>query len=81
LALFGSALRADVRRDRDIDVLVTFTPDAGSSGRDLVTIQEELAALFGRKVDLVKHAAVEHSENWIRCRHILANAETLDVEG
>lgn len=81
LALFGSVLREDFRPDSDIDALVTFAPDAAWSGWDLVTIQEELAALFGRKVDLVERAAVERSENWIRRRHILANAEPLYVEG
>jgi uncharacterized protein len=29
LALFGSVLRDDFRSDSDVDVLVTFTPDAG----------------------------------------------------
>jgi predicted nucleotidyltransferase len=81
LALFGSALRADFRADSDIDLLVTFAPDAAWSGWDLVTIQEELTALFGRKVDLVERAAVERSENWIRRRHILAHAEPLYVAG
>jgi predicted nucleotidyltransferase len=31
LALFGSALGTDFRRDSDIDLLVTFAPDAGWS--------------------------------------------------
>jgi uncharacterized protein len=81
LAVFGSALRADFHPDSDIDLLVTFATDAAWSGWDLVTIQDELAALFGRKVDLVERAAVEHSENWIRRQHIPAHAEPLYVEG
>jgi predicted nucleotidyltransferase len=81
LALFGAALGTDVQPDSDIDLLVTFAPDAGWSGWDLVTIQDELGALFGRKVDLVERAAVERSENWIRRRHILTHAEPLYVEG
>lgn len=81
LALFGSALGTDFRPDSDLDLLVTFAPDAGWSGWDLVSIQDELAALFGRKVDLVERAAVERSENWIRRRHILTHAEPLYVEG
>ena len=80
LALFGSSLRADFRPDSDIDLLVTFAPDGMWSAWDLVTIEAELTALFGRKVDLVERAAVERSENWIRRRHILAHAETLYVE-
>jgi hypothetical protein len=81
LALFGSALGMDFRADSDIDMLVTFAPDAAWSGWDLVTIQDELGELFGRKVDLVERAAVERSENWIRRRHILTHAEPLYVEG
>jgi predicted nucleotidyltransferase len=81
LALFGSVLRPDFRLDSDIDLLVTFAPDAAWSGWDWVTIEAELAALFGRKVDLVERAAVERSENWIRRRHILTHAEPLYVEG
>jgi uncharacterized protein len=81
LALFGSVLRPDFRPDSDIDLLVTFAPDAAWSGWDLVTIEAELATLFGRKVDLVERAAVERSENWIRRRHILTHAEPLYVEG
>lgn len=59
LALFGSALGTDFRPDSDIDLLVTFAPRAAWSGWDLVTIQDELGALFGRKVDLVERAAVD----------------------
>jgi predicted nucleotidyltransferase len=81
LALFGSVLRPDFRPDSDIDLLVTFAPNAAWSGWDLVTIEAELATLFGRKVDLVERAAVERSENWIRRRHILTHTEPLYVEG
>ena len=81
LAVFGSILRPDFRPDSDIDLLVTFAPGARWSGWDLVTIQDELGALFGRKVDLVERAAVERSENWIRRGHILTHAEPLYVEG
>jgi uncharacterized protein len=81
LALFGSVLRPDFRPDSDIDLLVTFAPEAAWSGWDLVTIEADLTRLFGRKVDLVERAAVECSENWIRRRHILAHAEPLYVEG
>jgi len=74
-ALFGSALRGDFRPDSDVDVLVSFAPDAHWSLFDLVKMQEELEAIFGRKVDLVKRAAVERSENYIRRKSILNNVE------
>ena len=79
LSLFGSALREDFRPDSDLDLLVTFAPDAMWSGWDLVRLQSELQALFGRKVDLAERAAVETSENWIRLRQILEEAEPIYV--
>ena len=54
LALFGSILRDDFRPDSDVDVLVTFDPDAQWSLFDLVQMQEELGEMLGRKVDLVE---------------------------
>ncbi|MFB3132666.1 MAG: nucleotidyltransferase family protein, partial [Rhodothermales bacterium] len=51
LAVFGSVLREDFRPDSDVDVLVSFGPDARWSLFDFVTMQDELEALFGRPVD------------------------------
>jgi predicted nucleotidyltransferase len=53
LGLFGSVLRDDFRPDSDVDVLVEFEPDAAVSLFTLADIQDELAALLGRPVDLV----------------------------
>ena len=53
LGLFGSVLRADFRPDSDLDVLVEFEPGAPVSLFRLADIQDELAALLGRAVDLV----------------------------
>jgi predicted nucleotidyltransferase len=52
-ALFGSVLRDDFRPNSDIDVLVTLAPDHGWSLFDWVDMQQELEAMFKRKVDLV----------------------------
>ena len=52
--LFGSVLRDDFRADSDVDVLVTFDPDAQWSLFDLVQMQEELGEMLGRNVDLVE---------------------------
>jgi uncharacterized protein len=60
LALFGSALREDFRPDSDIDVLVTFTPDAPYSIFDLVHMENELHGIFGRDVDLVEKAGLRN---------------------
>jgi predicted nucleotidyltransferase len=78
-ALFGSVLRNDFRPDSDIDVLVTFAPDARLSLSDFMDMQDELGGIFGRSVDLVQKRAVEQSTNPFRKRHILRNMETLYV--
>ena len=44
LCLFGSALREDLRPDSDIDLLVTFVANAGWRPRDLLRMQDDLAA-------------------------------------
>lgn len=77
LFLFGSVLRDDFGPGSDIDVLVTFSKDAGWTLFDYGDIQQELAALFAHPVDLVNREAVEASPNWIRRRAILESAELL----
>lgn len=79
LAFFGSALRDDFRPDSDVDVLVSFAPDAEWSLLDHAAMQEELSALLNRKVDLVSRRAVERSSNWIRRENILSTAEPVYV--
>ncbi len=81
LALFGSVLRDDFGPGSDVDVLVDFDEGAEPGLMDLVAIQDELSQILGRPVDLVERQAVEHSENYIRRRHILATAETIYVAG
>ncbi len=53
LALFGSVLSENFRPDSDVDVLVSFEPDARVGFIALSRMQRELAALFQRPVDLV----------------------------
>ena len=78
-ALFGSVLRDDFRPDSDVDVLVTFAPDAPKRFYDLLDMKEELEAMFGRKVDVAERRLVEASENYIRRKHILSHTETIYV--
>lgn len=80
LAMFGSVLRDDFRPDSDIDMLVTFAPDAEWSLFDHVTMEEDLSAILGRKADLVSRRAIERSANWIRRGAILGTAELFYVE-
>ncbi len=75
LSLFGSVLRDDFRPDSDVDVLVTFSRDADWSLLDHMTMEEELSAIFGRKVDLISRKAIERSENYIRRNAILETAQ------
>lgn len=51
LALFGSVLRDDFKGDSDIDILVMFEP-GHTPGFGMVTLQDELSELLGRRVDL-----------------------------
>ena len=60
LSLFGSVLRHDFRPDSDIDVVVSFDRDAAWSLFDLVTMQQELATILGRHVDLVEEDALRN---------------------
>jgi predicted nucleotidyltransferase len=79
LSLFGSVLRDDFRPDSDIDVLVTFAPDAEWSLFDIVDVEEELRAILGRDVDLVERPAIERSRNYIRRKAILGSTRTIYV--
>jgi hypothetical protein len=76
-AIFGSALRDDFRPDSDIDVLVTFAPEATWTLLDHVTMQDELETIFGRKVDLLSRRGVERSRNYLRRQAILDSAEVV----
>ena len=51
LAFFGSVLRDDFRPDSDVDVLVEFE-EGMTPGFAFFTLDQELAGVLGRKVDL-----------------------------
>lgn len=76
-SLFGSALREDFHPGSDIDVLVTFAPNAHVSLFDLVTMEDELKKIFGREVDLVEKKSIMKSENYIRRKSILENTKVI----
>jgi predicted nucleotidyltransferase len=80
-ALFGSALRPDFRPDSDVDVLVSFAPQAQVTLFDMVHMQDELKAIFGREVDLISKRGVESSRNYLRRKRILESAEVIHVAG
>ncbi|HET8772322.1 MAG TPA: nucleotidyltransferase domain-containing protein [Thermoanaerobaculia bacterium] len=79
-ALFGSVTRPEeFRANSDVDVLVRFAADAPWNLFDWVTMEEELAEICHRPVDLVERATVEDSDNRFRRRSILNSVVLLDV--
>jgi len=74
LSLFGSALSDNFRPDSDVDVLVTFAPDARRSLMDWADMVDELEEIFGRPVDLVEKQGLR---NPFRRKAILDSAEVI----
>jgi predicted nucleotidyltransferase len=81
LAVFGSVLTPRFGPDSDVDFLATFAPDARWSLFDETPMEQDLAAIVGRRIDLVSRRAVERSHNWIRRTAILESARPVYVEG
>lgn len=52
LALFGSALRDELKRYSDIDLLVEFDPKHMPGLFDIASMEIELTEILGRKADL-----------------------------
>jgi len=60
LALFGSVLTDEFRPDSDVDVLVTYGPDAIRTFDAFFEMQDELKAIFGREIDLVNKSTLRN---------------------
>ncbi len=73
IALFGSVLR------NDLDVLVTFSPEADWSLLEHIQMEQELTDILGRKVELLSKRAVERSHNRMLRLEILNTAEVIYV--
>ena len=58
-AVFGSLARGNARANSDIDLLVDLEPGKPSGIFEYVRLQHDVAALFGRKVDLVERQALK----------------------
>lgn len=63
LAVFGSAVRGQMRPDSDIDVMVEFDPAARIGILKFQLLAEGLEALVGRKIDLVTKRGLKP---WVR---------------
>jgi hypothetical protein len=72
--VFGSVVRDDFRPDSDIDVLVTFAPNATWNAFDIVEMKEALEALLARRLDMVERGAVR---NPIRIGAMLRDSELI----
>jgi hypothetical protein len=72
LAVFGSVARGDAGPDSDVDLLYVLAPDAGL-GFAFSNLEDELAELFGRRVDLV----AKRSLHRLLRDEVLAEARTL----
>jgi len=73
LRVFGSALRDDFRADSDVDVLVELEPQAYWGLLELADAEDELARVFGRKVDLV----VKDRLKWVVRDRAIASSTVL----
>jgi predicted nucleotidyltransferase len=72
LEVFGSVSRGDARADSDVDLLYDLVPGA-RLGWEIEDLSDELAAAFGRPVDLVSRSAIHDR---LRLR-VLAEARVL----
>jgi hypothetical protein len=60
LALFGSTARGEARPDSDVDLLVTFTPEAVWDLFDIVDLREALGTMFHCPVDVVEAPSIRN---------------------
>ena len=76
LAPFGSVLRDDFTPESDVDVIVEFE-QGKTPGLKFITMQDELSAIYGRKVDLHTFRGVASNPNWLLGNEILNSAEAV----
>ena len=77
LAVFGSAAAGVLGPDSDIDLLVTFAPDADWTMFDHYRMENELVELFARDVDLVNVRALEENPNLTYYQQIINSAKVV----
>ncbi len=78
-ALFGSVLREDFGPESDVDVLVTFAPDAPWSLWDFCAMEAELSALLGHQADVVEKPALRNP--FVRQRVLTERRVIVTMEG
>ncbi|HEX8341785.1 MAG TPA: nucleotidyltransferase domain-containing protein [Tepidisphaeraceae bacterium] len=77
LALFGSVLRDDFGPDSDVDVMVTFANPEKRYWGDVLDMEDELAAAFGRPADMVEKAGILRGVNPLRIKKIVDSARVI----
>jgi predicted nucleotidyltransferase len=77
LAIFGSAVRGELRADSDLDILISFDPESPISLLDLAEMELELEEICDREVEIVTRRSVEASTNSIRRKEILESAQPI----
>ncbi len=76
VALFGSVFRDDFGPESDIDVLITLAPGA-RYGLSFIDLIDELAAIIGRRVDVVTRGQLERGRQDRRSLEILRTARVV----
>jgi hypothetical protein len=59
IGVFGSYVRGEQKEGSDLDILVTFEPDARMDLIRFVELEEYLSELLGVKVDLIMKSALK----------------------
>lgn len=75
--LYGPVLTDDFRAEDDVDVMVSFGPDARWTLIHWARMVDDLAALFGRKASLITRETAERNEYPHRHRPMLAEARVV----
>lgn len=61
MSLFGSGARGELRPDSDVDLMVEFKRTRKTSSFGVVTMQEELSAVFGNRTIQITSPAILHN--------------------
>ena len=80
LRVFGSILRDDFNADSDVDFLVDWHEGAEWDAFDHMDMEDELAEIVGREVDLVGRSAILAGGNRFRIKEIIGKAELVLAE-
>ena len=75
--LYGPVLTDDFGADDEVDVMVTFGPDARWSLYDWVHMIDDLTVLFGRKASLITRSTAEQNQYPHRHERMLAEARVV----